>query len=146
MKRRTKTGGVLAESAAALVVMLPVIVALTFVILEVSQSYLIKTSLAQGARQAARDLAIAYGKDPTVATSRAMQDSQAFDKIRIYNLINDSAQFENPVFDTSVIPHTVKVRVNYLSGQYGLPVFPNPDPLQLAGKFRVFAESVYRLE
>lgn len=143
---RKRNGGALAESAAALTVMLPVVVCLAFVILEVSQAYLIKTSLAQGARQAARDLAIAYGKDPLVASNRAMQESQAFDHIRIHNLINDSAQFDDAVFDTAAVPHTVTVKVLYKSGQHGLPAFPNPDPLHMAGKLQVFAESVYRLE
>lgn len=146
MKNRSKNGGVLCEAAAAIAVLLPVVVLLTFVVLEVSQSYLIKTSLAQGARQAARMLAISYGKDPLVANSRTLQEQYAFDHVRINNMINDSNQFENATFDTNATPRTVHVRVSYLSDQYGLPKFPNPDPLGLQGRFRIFAESTYRLE
>jgi len=110
MKRKS-SGGSIVEAAAALTVILPVVVLLTFAVVEVSYAFLLKSSLSQAARQAARDLAVGYGRDPKVATSRSMQEQMAFDQVRIVNILTSSAQFEDPVFNTATTPHTVAVKV-----------------------------------
>ncbi len=147
-RRRTRQeGGVsIAESAAAMCLLIPLIFTLIYAVTEISYAYLLKTSLAQGARQAARDLAIAYGQNPAVASSRSLQDAMVFQNIRINNIINSNMQFDNPVFNTGISPHTVFVNVRYLGSQYGLPPFPNPDVLNLGNKFVITADSTYRLE
>ncbi len=143
---RSKKGAGIAETAASMSLMIPLLILIVFATVETTQAYLIQSSLAQGARRAARNLAIAYGQNPAVASSRSLQDSTVLQYIRIPNFINDNAQFDDPVFDISTNPHTVRVEVHYRSGQYGLPVFPQPDPLNIADKITITAESTYRLE
>lgn len=146
-RRRKNPGGVtLAEAAAAVGLLVPLAILIVFVVLEASYAYLIRTSLSQAARQAARDLAIAYGQDADIANSRSLQNAQVFDNIRIQNMVADSNQFDDPVFNTTSDPNTVTVTVRYTSGRYGLPTFPNPDPLKLGGSFQITASSTYRLE
>ncbi|HEY9870146.1 MAG TPA: TadE/TadG family type IV pilus assembly protein, partial [Candidatus Obscuribacterales bacterium] len=137
---RANQGGVsIVEAAASLSLLLPLMMVIVFVVLEVSDAYLIKTSLSQGARRAARDLAVAYGQNPAVATSRSLQNAMVLDNVRIHNMINDSRQFDDPIFDTNATPHTVHVTVRYASNQYGLPPFPYPDPLNLGSRFAISA-------
>lgn len=141
-----RRGVSIVETAAAMSLLIPLIFALIYAVTEISYAYLLKSSLAQGARQAARDLAIAYGQNPAVAGSRSLQEAMVFQNIRINNIINSNAQFDDPVFNTGVSPHTVFVNVKYLGSQYGLPPFPNPDVLNLGSKFVITADSTYRLE
>jgi len=143
---RQSRGVSIAEAAAALALLLPLIFTIIFVILEASYAYTIKNSLAEAARAAARDLAMAYGQNPGIATDRSLQNTQVFDTIRITNMVNDSSQFDDPVFQTAQDPMTVAVTVRYLSGQFNLPPFPNPDPLNLGSNFQITASSTYRLE
>ena|SRR5262249_8069635 len=145
-RHRRKQGVSIAEAAAALALLLPLLFLVIFVVLEASYAYLIKNSLAQAAREAARDLAVQYGQDPSIAGSRTVQNTQVFDKIRINKIVADSTQFDDPVFATGIEPSTVTVTVHYRSGQFGLPVFPNPDPLKLGANFPIDATSTYRLE
>ena len=145
-KHNKKRAAVLAEAAAAIAIMVPLMMLFIFVVLEMSQAYFLKASLAQGARQAARQLAIAYGRDPSIAQNRSAQASLVLDQIRLNAVINDSQQFDQVTFQTAQIPHTVTVKVRYASGLYGLPIFPHPDPLNLSRAFTVSAESTYRLE
>src|SRR5579864_3578788 len=126
-KRRTNRGSSIAETAAAMSLMLPLTFALIFAVLEASYFYMLKSSLSQAAREAARDLSVAYAQDPTVATDRTLQNTMVFDHIRIQNVINSDLQFDNPVFQTANDPPTVSATVHYSGGQYGLPTFPNPD-------------------
>ena len=136
----------IAEAAAALSLLLPLTVMLVFVALEVSHAYLIKNALSEAAREAARNLAIAYGQNRTVATSRDLQDSSSFDKVRITNMVNDSEQFDDPEFSTTADPPVVSVTVRYKSAQYGLPQFPNPDPLNIGTNLEIASSSTYRLQ
>ncbi len=142
---RRRSGATIAESAASLALLLPLTFMIIFAVLEASYAFMIKNSLSQGARRAARDLSIAYGEDPAIASSRALQETQVFDNIRIVNIINDSDQFDDPVWDTVGDPPTVTVNVRYQGGQYSLPPFPNPDPLGLGSTFIINAGSSYRL-
>jgi len=148
MRRVTRcgTGASIAEAAAALSLLLPLMILIIYVILESSYAYMIKNSLSEAVRQAGRDLSLAYGEDPNIMYDRAMQDIEVFDKIRITNMVNDSAQFSDPVWDTSNSPPTVRVTCTYLSSQYNLPTFPNPDPLRLGSNYSITATSTYRLE
>ena len=145
-KQRRSKGAVLAEFAAVMALMFPVLMLILFVVLEMAQAYLIKDALSQAARQAARDLAIVYGQDPTIQFSRANQDSTVFSKIQIPNVVNSAVQFSNPVWNSAASPPTVSVSVSYTSGKNGLPVFPNPDPLSLGSSFSLSGSSTYRLE
>jgi hypothetical protein len=144
---RKNRGATIAEAGAALGLLLPLAFTLIFVVMEASYAYLIKESMAQGARQAARDLSIYYGQNGSaIASNRTLQDSMVFDKIRITNMIKSSSQFANPVFQTTTEPLTVTVTCSYTGGQYGLPTFPNPDPLNLGSNITLSATSTYRLE
>jgi Flp pilus assembly protein TadG len=140
-----KRGGTIAETAASLVLLLPLLIMILFVGLEASRAYMIKESLAQASRQAARDLAVIYGRDGTIANNSTMEAIQVYDNIRINGAITSSRQFSSQ-WNTSAAPPTVTVTVQYTSGQNGLPTFPNPDPLKLGGNFQLNASSTYRLE
>ena len=144
MTHRRREGAVLAETAASLVILIPLAILLTFVIAETSYCYFAKGVLAQAARQAARDLAIAYGSDPLVATSRARQEVQSFDRIRLSRIVVSSEQFADPVFQTGTVPHTVTVTVRL--NLPNLPLLPAPDPLGLGRNYQISADSTYRLE
>lgn len=147
-KRRSKRAAVIAETAAAMALFLPLTILITFVGLEVSYSYLLKSSLSEAAREAARSLSIAYGLDSTIAGAgnRSVWNQKAFDHIRIYNVVNDSLQFDDPVWNNNADPPTVTVTVRYKSDRYGLPHFPNPDPLHLGDNFEVNGIATYRLQ
>lgn len=139
-------GAAIAESAAALALLLPVLIMIMFVIMEVSYAYLIKNCMAEGAREAARHLAIAYGQDRTVASDRTKQNTRSFDRVRITSMIASSTQFDSPVFQSTADPPVVSVTVRYTSGQNGLPTFPNPDPLNLGSNFQISHTATYRLQ
>lgn len=142
---RRGSGATIVESAASLSLLLPLTVLIIFVALEVGYSYLIKTSLSHAARQAARELAVAYGADPTIAQNKSAQEA-VLSHVRIPNMVHDNQQFEQVTFDNSQSPHTVTVQVRYLSGKYGLPRFPNPDPLQMGERLQIASTATYRLE
>jgi Flp pilus assembly protein TadG len=146
MRINRRKGAVIAESAAAMTLLLPVLMTVLFIALEVSYAYLIKYNLSEAAREASRDLAIEYGLDSTITGSRALQDAKVFDHIRIKHMVNDSAQFDNPVFNTAAKPYTVQVTVEYKSGQYGLPIFPAPDPLGISKTVHIVGTSSFRLQ
>jgi Flp pilus assembly protein TadG len=144
--RRNQKGTSIAETAASMVILLPILIMVLFVVMEASQAYLIKEGLSQAAREAARNLAVAYGQSTSIVDSRTTQDDKVFDNIRIKNIVNASEQFDNPTWDTTGSPPIVTVRVEYKGGQYGLSTFPNPDPLKLGQNFKLDATSTYRLE
>lgn len=142
--RRKQRASSIAEAAAAMGIMLPLIFIVIFTVIEITQAYLIRECLAQGARSAARQMAIAYGQDNQIKESRSLQNKLVFDNIRITNIINSSQQFENPKWNVTGYPPTVTV--SYTSGKNGLPTFPSTDPLNLASKLTLSAKSVYRVE
>ena len=142
---RQRQGSSLVELAAALVVIIPLVFTLLFAAVEMTTAYMIHTVLSQSAHMAARNLAIAYPVDRTIAQNRSAQDSLVFDNVRHSGIINSSAQFDDAVFDTTADPPTVSVTVHYASGDYGLPVFPI-DLLGLEQLFHLSVTSSYRLE
>jgi Flp pilus assembly protein TadG len=144
---RKTTGSSIAEAGAALGLLLPLAFTLMFAVFEGSYAYLIKDSLSQASRQAARDLSIAYGQNGgAIANSRTLQNTLVFDRIRIRNMIASSQQFDNPVWQTALEPYSVTVTCRYTGGSYGLPTFPNPDPLRLGRNITLTSTSTYRLE
>lgn len=143
--QRNKKGVLLAEAAASLCIMLPLLITVTFVALESNHALLIKNAVNEGVREAARGLAVYYGQDPTVAASRSTQNKQVYDNIRVKGIIASSQQFESTWDTTAAIP-TVTVKLTFAGGQYGLPPFPNPDPLNLGSRFRIESQATYRLE
>lgn len=146
---RRKRAAVIAETAAAMCLFLPLTILITFVGVEVSYTYLLKSALSEAAREAARSLAIAYGLDSSIAANggnRAAADEKSYDHIRMYNVINSSEQFDDPVWNDQGDPPTVTVTVRYKSDQYGLPHFPQPDPLNLGANFVVTGTATYRLQ
>jgi Flp pilus assembly protein TadG len=142
---KRQSGATIAETAAAMVLLIPLIFTVLFVTLEASKAYLIKESLSQGAREGARALAVAYGQNAGIQYDSVAQQN-ILGQIHINGVIHSADQFETPVFNSSGIPPTVSLTVNYASGQYGLPTFPNPDPLNLGANFKLSATSTYRLE
>ncbi len=142
---RNRRGSAIIEGAAALVMMLPVLMVILFVTIETSIAFLIQTSLAQGAREDARNLAIAYAQHPDIVTNTSEQQA-CCSNIKIVNIIGSPNQFTAPTFQTTTQPYTVSATVNYTSGMNGCPIFPNPDPLHLSSKFKLQASSTYRLE
>lgn len=135
----------LVEFAASLALFLPVLIAVLYVTLEASYGYTIKANLDASVRKAARALSIEYGKNPTITTDSTAQGT-IFDTCKINNFVNDKAQFSTPTFDTTTPPGTVTLTVTYTSGSYGLPTFPNPDPLNLGPTFVIKSTSTYSLE
>jgi Flp pilus assembly protein TadG len=146
IKPNRRRGQIISEAVAAMVIMIPLAFLLIFATVETSYALLIKSSMAQAAREGARSLAIAYGIDPYIVGDRAKENAQVFDFIRIHNMVNSSEQFGDPTFNTNVEPHTVTVTVTYTGGQNNLPDFPFPDPLKLGDRYVISASSTYRLE
>ncbi len=144
-RRGRERGFSLVEFAASLALFLPVLIAVLYVTLEASYGYTIKANLDASVRKACRGLAIEYGKNPSITTDTTAQGT-IFDTCIVNNFVNDKAQFSTPTFDTTSPPGTVTLTVTYTSGSYGLPTFPNPDPLNLGPTFTIRSTSTYSLE
>lgn len=145
---RRRSGVSLVEFAAALVLGLPLLISILYVTLEASYLFTIRTNIDIAARNAARALAIEYGKDPAIAGDPTGTKVQAvLTKIRIPNFVANNAQFSTPTFDTAVSPSTVTIVCTYPpGGAYGLPPFPNPDPLNLGPSFKVVSSATFATE
>lgn len=147
-KRANQSGVSLVEFAAALALGLPLLIAILYVVLEASVYFAIRTNIDIAARNAARALAIEYGKDPTIASAPGGPKVQAvLNKIRIPGFVVNNLQFNTPTFDTAVSPSSVTIVCQYPSGGlYGLPKFPNPDPLKLGSSFKVISSATFATE
>lgn len=143
---RTQRGSSLAETAASMALLFPLLVMVLFVMAEASYAYFLKATLSEASRTAARNLAIAYGRNSTIANNRTLEDATVFDNVRISNVVNANEQFDDPVWQTDNHPYTVSVNTRYLSGQFGLPLFPHPDPLNLGNNWVIQAHCTYKLE
>lgn len=143
---RKYRGASIVEGAAAMTMLLPIVFLVIFASVEISYLYVLKSSLVEVAREAARNLAIAYGQNPAVAGSRSLQDSLVLSRLRVPNVVNSERQFDNPIFTQASDPPTVTVTVRYTGNQYGLPPFPNPDPLHLGSGIAISSTSTYRLQ
>lgn len=148
-KRRGRSSGgfAVAELAAALMLLLPLTIAVCFVAAEAMQFCMIKSVLNHGAAVAARRLAIAYG---TNAAAAIANPEDSFSNCRVANIIVDNRQFSIPPgtagWNLYSKPPTVTVEVTFASGQYGLPTFPNPDPLRLGRNFSMTSSAKANLE
>lgn len=142
--RRSSRATSLIETVVALILGLPVVIAIIFVIVECCSYFLIQSNVDAATRKATRDLSVEWGKDPTVATDTSKQQA-IFADCLIPGFVNDPAQFADPVFDGSD-PPTVTVVGTYAAGQYGLAPFPHPNPLGISGDFTIRSEATYRLE
>ncbi|HEY9871357.1 MAG TPA: TadE family protein [Candidatus Obscuribacterales bacterium] len=143
--KKPARGASLVEFAAAVALLVPTVFIIIFGVVEATSAIMIYNTLSSAAHQAARALAIAYWKDSDVASDRGMQNSQVFDGIRSPNCIVDSRQFDDPTFALGADPPSVTVRVRFRGGQYGLPPFPNPDPLNL-GSIELSATATQALD
>lgn len=146
-KTRMRLGVAITEVAAAMVLIMPLLVVTAFVVVEASQAFTINETLHQCALVAARNLAILYGHNPSLAQSTAGQQ-QVFQHIKVGNIVNSSQQFSIPNGGWKITsnPPTVTVTCTYQSGQHGCPKFPSPDPLKLGDTFVLQAQASYRLE
>lgn len=144
---RRQSGFSLVEAAATIAVMIPLLIAVVLVISEISEAYRIKMALVQAAREAARDMAVAYAKSPLVEGDKVLQDNMVFDKVRVSNVLVASSQFDIATFDTSATPPVVRVTNSYVSdATTNLPPFPTFDPLNLGSNFQLNAEATYPLD
>lgn len=150
-------GQAIAEGAAGLLILIPLLIMITYVILEASHAYFIWSALQQGARQAAHLIM----SDPNVTSATATDVDGAIQadlqRIQIPNVINDIRQFEYTYTTTpnqfagqnigvgqvqrANLVNSVQVTVTYTSGLYGLPVFPDADVLHLSSAFKLQGSS-----
>lgn len=126
MGARKENGVAISEAAASLVVLIPVIAFIILSGIAVARVCLIQAALADVAHTAARQLAINYWKDPTIATDRATQDNLVFNQIRVPCVVNSSSQFEEVIFDAQSSSPNVSLLVRYVGGRYGLPQLSIP--------------------
>lgn len=140
-----RNGGAIAETAAAMVLLLPLIVSIVYAVVEVSTYFAILNYMSLSAHQASRNLVVAYWKNPQIVYDRALQDSAVFDNIRYPGMVNESAQFDDPIWNLTSDPKTVEVTVRYAGGQYSLQPFPAPDPLRL-GPITITSTASYAID
>jgi Flp pilus assembly protein TadG len=143
---RQQQGVSLVEFAVAVSLFLPVLITIIYVVLEASYLYNIKANLDVASRKAARELAIMYGANKTQAT-QPKATNPVYTNTRIAYFVADNQQFDDPTFTPNPTPGTVTVTVHYpTNGAYGLPRFPNPDPLNLGSTFDLTSTSTFSLE
>lgn len=145
-RHHSPTGVSIAELAASLLILLPIVISTAFVAIESAQAFMINAALNHCASLAARQLAIAYGSNPS---STKANPNCVFDNIRFMNIVVSSQQFEVPSqggWNESGKPPSVTVLVTFRSGTYGCPSFPDPDLLGLGSNFTMTARATCRLE
>ena len=139
-----RSGSAIVETAAALAIVVPLLLVITYFASQASRGFLIKSGLDAAARRAARDLAVVYATNTGIASNRAQQDAIVLDRIRIAGVIANSKQFYQVQFRESETPPTVTVAVSYPDNKFGLTPFPDPDPFALSSKIRLTSSSTYR--
>lgn len=146
---RDERGGMLAEAAAAVAILFPLLLVVLFVALEASFAFNIGRSMTEGSSLAARTLATRYRTNPEIVTDQSQQQS-IFQKIRIPTMISSNRQFTIPAngWKLSGTASTVTVVVTYLPGEGSpaLAAFPHFDPLNLTQAFRISSTSTFRLQ
>lgn len=144
MRIRRNKGSAIVEFIVALVIFLPILISILLAAVEVGTAYSLYQNVDTAARQAAKDMATAYQSDPTIIIDTTKQQA-VLTRIRIPNVVADNAQFSDPVWDLNY-PASVTISCRFTSGQYGLPVFPQSDPLHLAGRFNCVSASTFRIQ
>lgn len=149
---RFRLGVTLVETAATIVIVIPLTIAAIFVAIEASQVYGINQGLQQAARDAARGLATAYASDFGIVNNASDQAKYGFSPVisskTLSNYVADESQFQasfNPANPPNT-PASVTVTVTYASGKFGLAPFPQVDPLFLGQNYQIKASATYSLE
>jgi len=150
---RGASGSVSAEFAAAVCLFTPVTILVIFACFEIMTAFLIQNALVHSAHVAAMALSKAYGGDASYATSLDKQ-REVFQGIKFSNIVISPDQFSAtfpPIPSTAdwTTPGNmpaVTVTCSYKGGQYGLPPFPSPDPLNLGSNFTLKAQATAYLE
>jgi hypothetical protein len=138
-------GAVIAETAASMLILVPVLFLILFAVAQGAQAYAINSVLNQAARQAAREIALKYLDDPGMS-NRDSQDQYVYDNIRTAGILVDSGQFDTAEIEGTGDPITCTVTVHYKGGEYGLPPFPQFDVLNLGDAFHLSATSTFKTE
>lgn len=144
-RTRRKGGAAIAETAASMVLLIPILFIILFAVAQGAQAYAINSVLNQAARQAAREIALKYLDDPGMAT-RDSQVENVYDNIRTAGILVDSGQFDTAEIEGNSDPITCTVTVHYKGGQYGLQPFPQFDVLNLSDTFHLSATSTFKTE
>ena len=150
-------GSSLVEFSAIAAFMIPVIIVILFAAIEGCRYVAILQGLDQGARQAARNLAVAYASNHGIVNDTSAQSTYGFGPVNIPGVINDPGQFDAPVWDNvpgatnevldATIPQSVTVVVTYKSaGTHTLPNFPDIDPLHLGSNLKLQQSATYIIE
>ena len=140
---RKRKGAMLAEAAAAMAVLFPVLVTVIWVVIEASYAYVIDRSMNNAASEAAKDLAIAYQSDPTANSDSKW--TSICSAIRTPKFVADNSQFAITNWSPNSSPPTCTVTCTYLSGQNGLPRFPTWDPLNAFSGKVIIGTATYKL-
>lgn len=140
--KRTQRGGSIAELAAAMVLLMPLIVITAFVVVEATEAYMINSALHQAALIAARKIAMAYGQNPTATKT----NPSPYLNITIGSMVKSPNQFAVDWSKEFANPPQVNVICTYTSGVNGCPRFPSPDPLNLGSAFQLQSRASARLE
>jgi hypothetical protein len=137
---RRKRGAVLVEAVLAITVFVPIMVVVVWAVLEVSFAYIIATNMNEAAHLAARALADEYVRNPSVVHDIKAQE-RILSTVRIPSMVSTNQQFSLPAggFLVSSMPRSVTVQCTYLPGvgDPPLPLFPNPDILNLKGQLNI---------
>jgi len=144
---RSERGAALAEAAGAIALLLPLLVGMMLVIIEVSDYFVIKQQVAYVARQAAHEIAYAYGtlgyqsmnsngQSSGAAATGDANYSSIINKIVVPGVINKNSGSQFRTYfsipnSPSMAQSYVSVTVTYRSGP-GLPEFPW-SPLKVGG-------------
>lgn len=117
LRRRTTTGGTMAEFAAVLVLGLPLAILFIFIGCETTRYFAIKAAMDVGARRAARELVIQYNNTGT--------KTQTVTFLTLPGYIASANQF-SVSWDSATPPSSVAVSCTYpAAGAPGLAAFPN---------------------
>lgn len=143
---RRQRGVSLIEFAAALLIGLPLLITIMYVAVEASILFAIRTNIDIAARQASRNMAIQFGQNANTRTDRDLQQA-VYTRVRIPGFVVANSQFSDPTF-AMASPATVTVTCTYPAngGGLGIPPFPNPDPLNLGGRFDLRSTATFPLE
>lgn len=150
-RRRRENGVSLVEFCAALVLGIPLVITILYVTLEASIYFAIKTNTDIAARNAARSLAIEIGRNGAVATegNGGTVHQQVYTRNQIPRYVVNNAQFTSNFTAGPPAPATITVWCTYPSGgAYGLPGFPNPDPLNLGrgAAYNIISQATFATE
>ncbi|HEY9788993.1 MAG TPA: TadE family protein [Candidatus Obscuribacterales bacterium] len=142
---RSQLGTNIVEFGGALMIGLPLIMAMLYGIVECSMLFAIRTNLDNATRLAAQLLINDYESSGSVSNGTAtnLPGTYAFDiaaGIPGYYFVHKSAKQFTWTWSVNSSPKTVTVRVAYPTTQFGvngLLPFPHPDPFHLGSNFQI---------